>query len=178
MRKTSPSGRKTIGFCHYSPVNSNRRVRHIALFVSMLLTSLALTGCAAGGSAETRNIKQVTDGVEKDLSDIKIRNVKIVALPDGSGTLVGFIVNHGDEADQLIGLTINNQPVELTTEAVLTKNKPMIFEGESANAKAKVAVLGEKPGYRVPVTLVFAKSGKIDMSAIIVKNEGVYSSIL
>ena len=178
MRKTGPSGRKTIGFCHYSPVISNRLARHFALSLSILLTSLTLTGCAAGGSAETRNIKQVTDGVEKDLSDLKIRNIKIVALPDGSGTMVGFIVNHGDEVDQLIGLTINNQPVELTTEAVLAKNKPIYFEGENANAKAKVLVLGEQPGYRVPITLVFAKSGKIDLSAIVVKNEGVYSSIL
>jgi len=178
MRKTGPSGRKTIGFCHYSPVISNRLARHVALFLSLLLTSLTLTGCAAGRNAETRNIKQVTDGVEKDLSDIKVRNIKIVALPDGSGTLVGFIVNHGDEPDQLIGLTINNQEVQLTTQAILTKNDPMIFEGESANAKAKVAVLGEKPGYRVPVVLVFAKSGKIELSAIIVKNEGIYSSIL
>ena len=178
MRKTGPSGHKTIGFCHYSPVISNKLVRHVALFSSILLTSFVLTGCAAGGSAETRNIKQVTDGVEKDVSDLKIRNVKIVALPDGTGTLVGFIVNHGDEADQLIALRINNQPTELTSEVVLTKNKPMIFEGESANSKAKVAALGQKPGYRVPVVLVFAKSGIVEMDAIVVKNEGIYSSIL
>jgi hypothetical protein len=178
MRKTGLSGHKTMLICHYSPVISNKLMRHFALLASLFLTTSVLTGCAAGGSAETRNIKQVTDGVEKDLSDLKIRNIKIVALPDGSGTLVGFIVNHGDEPDQLIGLTINNQPAELTSEVVLNKNKPMIFEGESANSKAKVATLGEKPGYRVPVVLVFAKSGKVEMSAIIVKNEGIYSSIL
>ena len=165
-------------FCHYSPVISTPLLKKTRLILALLLTSFGLTSCAAGGNAETRLIKQVTDGVERDLGDLKLRNVKVVALPDGSGTLVGFIVNHGDEPDQLIGLTINNQEVQLTTQAILTKNDPMIFEGESANAKAKVAVLGEKPGYRVPVVLVFAKSGKIEMSAIIVKNEGIYSSIL
>ena len=144
------------------------------LAASMML----LTGCAAGGQAPTRLIKQVTDGVEKDAGDLKIRNVKIVALPDGSGTLVGFIVNHSPEADGLAAITINGQRAELATEAVLTKNDPMIFEGDSANAKAKIATLGATPGYRVPVILYFAKGGKVELDALVVANTGIYSSIL
>ena len=49
---------------------------------TIILASFFLTGCAAGGNAPTRLIKQVTDGVEKDIGDLKIRNVKIIALPD------------------------------------------------------------------------------------------------
>jgi hypothetical protein len=60
----------------------------------------------------------------------------------------------------------------------LLKNKPMIFEGESANAKAKIAALGVKPGYRVPVVFYFAKSGKVELDALVVANTGIYSSIL
>jgi hypothetical protein len=159
-------------FCHYSPMISKR------LIGALLLGSVALTGCASGGQAPTRNIKQVTDGVEKDLGDLKIRNVKIVALPDGSGTLVGFIVNHNDNADQLAAIVINGQRAELVSEAVLRKNDPMIFEGDSANAKAKIAALGATPGYRVPVILYFAKSGKVELDALVVANTGIYSSIL
>jgi hypothetical protein len=159
-------------FCHYSPMISKR------LIGALLLGSVTLTGCASGGQAPTRNIKQVTDGVEKDLGDLKIRNVKIVALPDGSGTLVGFIVNHNENADQLAAIVINGQRAELVSEAVLTKNDPMIFEGDSANAKAKIATLGATPGYRVPVILYFAKSGKIELDALVVANTGIYSSIL
>ena len=145
---------------------------------ALLLGSVTLTGCASGGQAPTRIIKQVTDGVEKDLGDLKIRNVKIVALPDGSGTLVGFIVNHNDSADQLAAIVVNGQRAELVTEAVLTKNDPMIFEGDSANAKAKIATLGATPGYRVPVILYFAKGGKVELDALVVANTGIYSSIL
>ena len=105
------------------------------LAASMML----LTGCAAGGQAPTRLIKQVTDGVEKDAGDLKIRNVKIVALPDGSGTLVGFIVNHSPEADGLAAITINGQRAELVSDVVLNQNKPMIFKGDAANAKAIVS---------------------------------------
>ena len=148
------------------------------LIGALLSSSVFLTGCAAGGQAPTRNIKQVTDGVEKDLGDLKIRNVKIVALPDGSGTLVGFIVNHNDAPDQLAAIAINGQRADLATEAILTKNKPMFFEGESANAKAKVATLGSKPGYRVPVVLYFANGGKAELDALVVANTGIYSSIL
>ena len=159
-------------FCHYSTMISAR------LIGALLIGSITLTGCAAGGQAPTRNIKQVTDGVEKDLGDLKIRNVKIVALPDGSGTLVGFIVNHNENVDELAAIVVNGQRAELVTDAVLSKNKPMFFEGDSANAKAKIATLGAKPGYRVPVILYFAKGGKVELDALVVANTGIYSSIL
>ncbi|MBM3743892.1 MAG: hypothetical protein FJW46_06335 [Actinobacteria bacterium] len=150
---------------------------------ALLLTSLglvtpALIGCAAGGSAETRNIRQVTDGVEKDLEAIKVRNVKVVALPDGSATLVGFLVNQSDAPDQLVNVTVNNQTALLQGDGILLRNRPVIFEGDSANAKAKVAILDAKPGYRVPVALYFANGGKLELDALVVENTGIYSSIL
>jgi len=159
-------------FCHYSPMKSRR------LIGALLSSSVLLTGCASGGQAPTRIIKQVTDGVEKDLGDLKIRNIKIVALPDGSGTLVGFIVNHNDAADTLAAISVNGQRAELVSDAILTKNSPMIFEGDSANAKAKVAALGAKPGYRVSVVLYFVNGGKAELDALVVANTGIYSSIL
>jgi len=163
-------------FCHYSPMSSSLLSRR--LVGALAASSLLLTGCAAGGQAPTRIIKQVTDGVEKDAGDLKIRNVKVIALPDGSGTLIAFIVNHNDDADQLAAVTINGQRADLVTEAVLTKNKPMIFEGDAANAKSKIAVLGAKPGYRVPVVFYFTKGGKVELDALVVANTGIYSSIL
>ena len=145
---------------------------------TIIIASFFLTGCAAGGNAPTRLIKQVTDGVEKDIGDLKIRNVKIIALPDGSGTLIGFIVNHSDEVDQLVAITVGGQRVDFSSDVQLLKNKPMFFEGDSANAKAKIVSLGVKSGYRVPVVLYFAKSGKLELDALVVANTGIYSSIL
>jgi hypothetical protein len=159
-------------------VSSRLLLKKTGLILALLLTSFGLTSCAAGGNAETRLIKQVTDGVERDVQDLKLRNVKVVGLPDGSGTLIAFIVNHNDSPDQLVGITINGQPAEYQSEVILEKNKPMYFEGESANAKAKVAILNEISGNRVPVVFYFAKAGKVELSALVVKNEGIYSSIL
>ncbi len=165
-------------FCHYSPVISRRLLKKTGLILALLLTSFGLTSCAAGGSAETRLIKQVTDGVERDVAELKLRNVKVVALPDGSGTLIAFITNHSNSPDQLVGITINGQDADYQSEVLLEKNKPMFFEGDSANAKAKVATLNEISGNRVPVVFYFAKAGKVELSALVVKNEGIYSSIL
>jgi len=165
-------------FCHYSPVISHGLLKKAGLILALLLTSFGLTSCAAGGSAETRLIKQVTDGVERDVAELKLRNVKVVALPDGSGTLIPFITNHSDSPDQLVGITINGQAADYQSEVLLEKNKPMFFEGDSANAKAKVATLNEISGNRVPVVFYFAKAGKVELSALVVKNEGIYSSIL
>jgi len=73
---------------------------------------------------------------------------------------------------------VNGQRADLVSDAVLTKNTPMIFEGESAKAKAKVTVLNAKPGYRVPVVLYFINGGKAELDALVVANTGIYSSIL
>ena len=153
-------------------------LKKTGLILAFLLTSIGLTSCAAGRNAETRLIKQVTDGVERDLEDLKLRNVKVVALPDGSGTLIAFIVNYSESPDQLVGITINGQVADYQTEVLLEKNKPMYFEGDNANAKAKATTLNQIAGARVPVVFYFAKAGKVELSALVVKNEGIYSSIL
>jgi hypothetical protein len=77
-----------------------------------------------------------------------------------------------------VAITVGGQRADFLSDVQLLKNKPMIFEGESANAKAKIASLGVKPGYRVPVVLYFAKSGKVELDALVVANTGIYSSIL
>mgnify|MGYP003345084527 CR=1 FL=1 len=75
--------------------------------LSALALVALLTGCAAGQQAPTTLIKQVTDGVDATVADIQIRNVVVVAQPDGSGTLIGYLVNHNDAPDQLAALAIN-----------------------------------------------------------------------
>ena len=46
----------------------------------LVLTLLAatLTACGSGRTAETRMIKQVTDGVEAQSNEIRLRNILIV----------------------------------------------------------------------------------------------------
>ena len=150
-----------------------------ALLIATLTVSLS--GCGAGLNAETRNLKQVTDGVEATLNtdgnNIKVVNLLVVETAEGAGVLVGTLVNSLDQEDALLGVAINGQIASLTGSNVLAKNKPVIFEGPSANIKAVVPALGAKAGQRVQVTMFFARAGEVSVQAIIRDQRDDYAGI-
>jgi hypothetical protein len=150
-----------------------------ALLIATL--TLSLSGCGAGLNASTRNVKQVTDGVEAtvntDGNNIKVVNLLVVATAEGAGVLVGTLVNSMDQEDALLGVAINGQVATITGSNVLAKNKPVIFEGPSANAKAVVPVLGAKAGESIQVTLFFARAGEVTVQAVIRDQRDTYAGI-
>ena len=150
-----------------------------ALLIATLTVSLS--GCGAGLNAETRNLKQVTDGVEAAITtngnNIKVVNLLIVETAAGAGVLVGTLVNSMDQEDTLLGLAINGQVATLTGTNALAKNTPVIFEGPTANAKAVVPVLGAKAGQRVQVTMFFARAGEVSVQVIIRDQRDDYAGI-
>jgi hypothetical protein len=150
-----------------------------ALLIATL--TLSLSGCGAGLNASTRNVKQVTDGVEAtvntDGNNIKVVNLLVVATAEGAGVLVGTLVNSMDQEDALLGVAINGQVATVTGSNVLAKNKPVIFEGPSANAKAVVPVLGAKAGESIQVTLFFARAGEVTVQAVIRDQRDDYAGI-
>ena len=154
--------------------------RLVTAFLIALLT-ISLTGCGAGLNASTRNIKQVTDGVEAtvntDGNNIKVVNLLVVETAQGAGVLVGTLVNSLDQEDALLGVAINGQVATVTGSNVLAKNKPVIFEGPSANIKAVVPVLGAKAGQSVQVTMFFARAGEVSVQAIIRDQRDDYAGI-
>ena len=103
--------------------------------------------------------------------------MKIVALPDGSGTLVGFIVNHNENVDELAAIVVNGQRAELVTDAVLSKNKPMFFEGDSANAKAVFLGVSPVAGRHVKISLGFARAGFVTAEVIIRDQRDTYKDV-
>ena len=155
-----------------------RRVLTASLIATL---TLALSGCGAGLNAETRNLKQVTDGVEAtvntDGNNIKVVNLLVVETAEGAGVLVGTLVNSLDQEDALLGVAMNGQIATVTGSNVLAKNKPVIFEGPSANIKAVVPALGAKAGQRVQVTMFFARAGEVSVQAIIRDQRDDYAGI-
>ena len=153
------------------------------VLTALLITTLAvsLSGCGAGLNAETRKLKQVTDGVEAtvntDGNNIKVVNLLVVETAEGAGVLVGTLVNSLDQEDALLGVAINGEIASLTGSNVLAKNKPVIFEGPSANIKAVVPILGAKAGQRVQVTMFFARAGEVTVQAIIRDQRDDYAGI-
>ena len=82
-----------------------------------------------------------------------------------------------DQEDALLGVAINGQVATVTGSNVLAKNKPVIFEGPSANIKAVVPVLGAKAGQSVQVTMFFARAGEVSVQAIIRDQRDDYAGI-
>jgi hypothetical protein len=153
------------------------------IFSTLVIAALALSlsGCGAGNNASTRQVKQVTDGVEgsitKDGNNIKIVNLLVVAAAGGNAVLVGTIVNNGDNDDALLGVAINGSTANYTGNSVLPKNTPIIFEGDRATAKAVVAGFGAPAGSNVKVGLFFAKAGEITLNAIVRDAKDEYAGI-
>ena len=146
---------------------------------ALIIIATTITGCGSGQTAVTRTIKQITDGVEAESNGIKLRNVLIVKTADSEGVLVATVVNTQDETDAIVSISIG--AIAATLSAVdlnLVKNKPIIFVGDRANADAFVGGLSITAGDRVEVTVNFAKSAAVKVSALVVNSEGSYKDLL
>jgi hypothetical protein len=150
----------------------------ITSFVSVFLISTLLTGCGAGQTASTRLIKQVTDGVEGQSNEIRVRNLLVVKQEDGAGVLVATLVNWADDNDAITSIMIEGQETVLAAKTLeLKKNAPVIFVGDSANADASVAQLNDVVGHRIPVVIKFAKASPLTLDALILQADGIYAEI-
>ena len=152
--------------------------------IALIATALTLSLTACGGSgpdAPTRLIKRVTDGNEASVttngSDLSITNLLLVATEDGSAVVIGTIVNHSSESDALLGITAGGTAAVITGEQNLLTDKPIRFEGDSANAKAVFPGVGAQAGHNVTLTLAFARAGVVTVDAIIRDKRDTYANI-
>ena len=157
-------------------------IKKITTAVISAALALSLTACGGSGpDAATRLIKRVTDGNEATVktngSDLAIANLLLVATEDGSAVVVGTIVNYKDEADALLGISAGGTSATLTGEQNLLRDKPIRFEGDSANAKAVFAGVGAKAGKNVQLQLAFARAGVVTVNAIIRDKRDTYKNV-
>ena len=153
-------------------------IKRIQKLLVLTLLAATLTACGSGRTAETRMIKQVTDGVEAQSNDIRLRNILIVKNENSDGVLVGTLVNWSDETDAVTGITINGVAVTQSAPSFeLRKNKPVIFAGESSNADA-FTPLTQVAGQRVPIVFTFEKASPLTLDALIVENLEWYKDLL
>jgi len=138
-----------------------------------------LTSCGANGQgAPTRNIKQVTDGIEKDSGSIFARNVLLVAQPDGSAVLVGTFINEGTTADVLNSISISGTALKFDKPSyALVQNKPVIFSGPTANAHAVIAGLNATPGSRVKMDITYGTTPGITVDVLVREKDAIYANV-
>jgi hypothetical protein len=147
--------------------------------VALLIISILVTSCGSGQNAVTRNFKQVTDGVEAQSAEIRLRNVLIVKTDANDAVLVGTLVSWSDEPDAITGISINNIPATLSAGSFdLVKNKPVIFVGDRTNADAYIPGLNKVAGERIPVTFTFATAAPVTVDALILNSEGFYKDLV
>jgi hypothetical protein len=147
--------------------------------IALLIISTLVTSCGSGQNAVTRNFKQVTDGVEAQSAEIRLRNVLIVKTATNDAVLVGTLVSWSDESDAITGISINNIPATLSAPSFdLVKNKPVIFVGDSTNADAYIPGLNKVAGERIPVTFSFATASPVTVDALVLNSEGFYKDLV
>ena len=147
--------------------------------IALLIISTVVTSCGSGQNAVTRNFKQVTDGVEAQSAEIRLRNVLIVKTDANDAVLVGTLVSWSDEPDAITGISINNIPATLSAPSFdLVKNKPVIFVGDSTNADAYIPGLNKVAGERIPVTFTFATASPVTVDALVLNSEGFYKDLV
>jgi len=152
-------------------------IKRIQQLLVLTLIAATLTGCGSGRTAETRMIKQVTDGVEAQSNEIRLRNILIVKNENSEGILVGTLVNWSDTSDAITGITIGGMAATQSAPRYeLLKNKPIIFAGESANADA-FTPLTQIAGERVPIIFNFEKASPVTLDALIVENLEWYKDL-
>jgi copper(I)-binding protein len=158
------------------------QLRKVAISLIITASLSTLTACGAGENAAARNITKVTDGAETEVitetSALKLRGFLLVAQPDGSAVVVGTIINIDEAPDQLLGISVNNTLATVTTEVQeISLGKPLIFEGDSANAKAVVPGLGVKAGNTVELSFFFNTAGVVTVKAIVRDKRDTYAGI-
>jgi hypothetical protein len=158
------------------------QLRKVAIGLIVIASLSTLTACGAGENAAARNITKVTDAAETeivtDTSNMKIRGLLLVAQPDGSAVLVGTIINANSTPDSLLGISANNVLATVTNQSnVISENIPMIFEGDSANAKAVIPGLGVKAGNTVDISFFFETAGVVTVKAIVRDQRDTYAGV-
>ena len=147
-----------------------------ALFGALLIVGLA--GCSASGpNAETRNIRQVTDGVEGTSGAIKALNVLLVTQEDGSAVLVGTFVNSGEERDAITSITANGIVGEISVSTLDQYSGPAIFAGDSANSTAKFPGLNAKASDHVELEVTFGTAAPLKLSALVRAKADEYANV-
>ena len=147
-----------------------------ALFGALLI--VGLVGCSASGpDALTRNLRQVTDGVEGVSGSIKALNVLLVAQEDGSAVLVGTLVNTSETNDEITSITANGIVGEITVSPLVQNTGLAIFEGDSKNSSARFPGLNAKASQLVNLEISFANAAPMKLSALVRAKADEYANV-
>jgi hypothetical protein len=150
------------------------------LAAALLALSPALVGCFNGLQAATtvQSTQPTGNGVQVIAGDINVDNATVVLGPDGTNaaTLLTRVYNSGQEADTILGVTINGLPATITGDSTIAPMSSVPF-GYPADAQ-RMNVIGEMPvSTYVPVQVLFDRAGLIEIDVLTVPPTGFYADV-
>ena len=136
-----------------------------------LLVVGALSGCGTGLDAQTNAIYDPGDGVNERGGGVDVLNALLVANPDGTGTVSAALLNNGEEADELTGVSVSVDGEELTVddsglpvELPSSPRDPLNIEDEAA-----LYVDDVEAGFFVTLSLQFQNAAPVEIEVPIVE---------
>jgi hypothetical protein len=151
-------------------VKSNR----IALVIAAVAgTAAAATGCAAGGGAATLQIQP--DFAAGASGDIQALNMVVVVDPaTGAAQVTGTVVNNGDRAATLSGVTLDGKSVSVSGGGLAVAPHAALNLAAASGPSLVLAHSGSLAGHISPVALSFASGATISVAASTEANTGIY----
>lgn len=137
-------------------------------------TAAVATGCAAGAGAATLQVQP--NFAAGAAGEVQALNMVVVVDPaTGAAQLTGTVVNNGDQAATLTGVSLNGKAVPLSGSAGLSV-APHAALNLAAPSGPKIALAnsGSKAGHISPVSLTFTGGAAISLSVPAEPNTGIY----
>ncbi|NUP48796.1 MAG: hypothetical protein HOW97_16030 [Catenulispora sp.] len=147
----------------------------IALVIAAFAgTAAVATGCAAGAGAATLQVQP--NFAAGAAGDVQALNVVVVVDPaTGAAQLTGTVVNNGDQAATLTGVSLNGKAVTLSGSAGLSVAPHAALNlAAPSGPKIVLANSGSKPGHISPVSLTFSGGAAISLPVPAEPNTGIY----
>ena len=167
---------------HVRQIGGRKSIAAVVLALAMVP---ALSGCWQGFGASTtmQNSMNSGNGTAVTVGDLRVENATVVRGDDGAAQLVMSVFNRGAEAQDLVGATINGQPVDLSglASATITPGGFLTFgygaEGNPPAGYLVIAPLDVEPGSYTSVSLAFSQAGVTDFESVVVPPVGYYEGL-
>jgi copper(I)-binding protein len=158
-------------------VERTRRVRVLSIAAAATAAVSLLSGCAAGFGATSVKPYAPSDGVMANTGQLRVLNALVVASPEvTNGVVSTVIVNRGDHADKLTGLTSPDGSVDLTGDGTLEPGTSLRLEADT-NPSATISGLTALPGETITLKLTFAEADPLTIKTVVIPATGDYASI-
>lgn len=146
-----------------------RKLRVIFLALTLLITA----GCATGFDAATQTQQPTGNGRYLEIGELLVQNLVVVAGETNSALLM-TILNQSDQADQLIALSIAEQPI--LSDVAIAPNQILAY-GNASNPAVNFANVAKAGGY-VPIRMEFEAAGIYETTVLVVAPTNQYMGLV